>query len=120
MPVTGVRPAESPYHVWPCNPGADVRVLRHVCGVVVADKPVVQSWREREKHHHRQGDADGYPAAGHTGEGRGRSPYLSQDAMLAGADAGGKLAVKSVKIAVCCFTKGRYSFHNAIQMRKPQ
>ena len=84
MPVTGVRPAESPYDVWPCEAGVDVRVLRHVCGVVVANEPISQSWREREKHHCRQKDADGCPAASDTRERLGRSRYFSQDVMLAG------------------------------------
>ena len=92
MPVTGVRPAESPDNVWPCKPRVDVRILRHVCGVVVADKPITQSWREREKYHGRQNDADGCPAAGDIGESLGRGRYFSQDVMLAGAIAAGNFA----------------------------
>src|SRR5580700_1855464 len=100
MPVTGVRPTESPYNVWPCKPGVDVRVLRHVCGVVVANKPVVPSWRKREKYHCRQNDADGCPAAGNIVERPGRGRYFSQDVMLAGAIAAGNFTGRRAPLFV--------------------
>ena len=121
MPVTGVRPAESPYYVRPCKPGVDVRVLRHVCGIVVANKPVVQSRREREKHHRRQKDADGRPAVGDSGERLVRGGYFSQDVMLAGAIAAGNFTGQSApKSGVFRFTKSHLSFHNAILWPKYQ